>query len=208
MALVIVACHQPNFLPGVSVVEKILQADAVIWLDEVAYSNGGYTNRNRLPDGSWFTIPVSRHGLGTPINRVMIGIGATREWREQAADRLVNAFGAAAIPAAIEIMRPYRRLVALNAAILRVLFTTFDPTIGQHWQSHLIGGSLRDPSERLAAMVAEIGGTVYLSGPSGRKYLNEQPFDDRGIEVRYYEHDGPNPCALSLLTAERGAVAA
>jgi hypothetical protein len=40
---------------------------------------------------------------------------------------------------------------------------------------------------------------VYLSGPSGRKYLSEEPFARRGIRVDYWAHEGPNPCALSLV---------
>lgn len=206
----IVTAHQPNFLPGVSVVEKVLAADAVIWLDQVAYSNGGYTNRNRLPDGTWLTVPVARHPLGTPIDKILVSAACGESWRGALADKLVYAWGASAVPFALEIMRPYRKLVGLNAALLRLMFAVLDPTIWQHWQAHLVSGARRDPSERLAAMVAEVGGDVYLSGPSGRDYLDERPFDERGIEVRYWQHAGENPCALALLTdlTERGAVAA
>ena len=72
-------------------------------------------------------------------------------------------------------------------------------------QSHLAAGRYDDVSEGLAAMTAEVGGTVWLSGPSGRNYLDEAPFAARGIEVRYFEHVGPNPCALELLTSRQAA---
>jgi len=48
-------------------------------------------------------------------------------------------------------------------------------------------------------MTEEIGGTIYLSGPSGKNYLDEIPFKERNIEVRYYEHTGDNYCCLSYL---------
>jgi hypothetical protein len=49
-------------------------------------------------------------------------------------------------------------------------------------------------------MVAEIGGTVWLSGPSGRNYLDERAFVQRGIRVDYFDHDGANPSAIELLS--------
>jgi hypothetical protein len=103
-----------------------------------------------------------------------------------------------------EIRRPYRLLIGLNLALLRLFL---HPSKWQ-FQSHLDGGraevavsedrtELAPISQRLALMVAEIGGTTYLSGPSGRNYLDEAPFLDRGISVRYWHHSGGNPCVLS-----------
>jgi hypothetical protein len=45
-----------------------------------------------------------------------------------------------------------------------------------------------------------LGGDVYLSGPSGKKYLSEEPFHERGIAVEYWSHEGDNPCALSMIS--------
>jgi hypothetical protein len=60
-------------------------------------------------------------------------------------------------------------------------------------------------SVRLAMMVAEIGGTTYLSGPSGRDYLDEAPFRERGLAVEYWSHEGPNPCAVGAIQSARYA---
>lgn len=206
----IVTAHQPNFLPGASVIQKVLASDAVIWLDEVQYSKGGWTNRNRV-GGSWVTVPVDRATDGGAINRVRIAEHAG--WREKAIRTLRQHYGAATqIEEALS--RPYRLLVGLNVALLRLILDNLTPVYnpGPLWafQSHLDGGhavtavaddapALRPISERLALMVAELGGHVYLSGPSGRHYLDETPFAERGIEVSYWRHEGPNPCALELL---------
>lgn len=205
----IVTAHQPNFLPGLSVIEKVEAADAVIWLDTVQYEHDGFSNRNRMPDGSWLTVPVDHTTLFQPCNQVRISEHG--DWRRKHLRTLWQHFGDQALPFMAEIRRPYRLLIGLNLALLTLILERSDTR--WHFQSHLDGGNavvavsddrseLLPISDRLAMMVAELGGTTYLSGPSGRRYLNEQPFRERGLTVDYWDHTGPNPCAL-----ERVAVA-
>ncbi len=201
-----ITAHQPNLLPGLSVLEKVRQADAVVWLDEVQYSHGGWSNRNRMPDGSWLTVPIDRRSDMAPFNRVQIS--EHRGWRIRAARTLHQHYGPAADPLIAEINRPYGLLIGLNLALLRVLLDGSDTA--WHFQSHLDGGRavtavsedravLAPISERLAMMVAEVGGTTYLSGPSGRNYLDERPFHDRGLTVDYFAWAGANPCSAGQL---------
>jgi len=201
----IVTAHQPNYLPGVSVAGKMAAADAVIFLDEVQFSHGGWSNRNRMPDGSWLTVPIERTTDMAVFNRVRIS--ERGGWRRKHCATLRQHYGGVDDVCA-EIMRPYRLLIGLNLALLRILLPDFPPW---HFQSHLDGGravtavsddraELAPISVRLAMMVAELGGTTYLSGPSGRNYLNERPFHERGIKVDYWKHEGPNLCAVSRLS--------
>lgn len=198
----VVTCHQPNFLPGLSVIEKVRLADSVIWLDTAAFSHGGFTNRNRLPDGSWLTVPIDRGTDMAAMNRVRIS--EHDNWRRVHCKALRQQFGPATAPFCDEIQRPYKLLVGLNLACLRIILEGSDTV--WHFQSHLDGGNainmvsedheeLKPISERLALMVAELGGTTYLSGPSGRDYLDETPFRDLGIEVDYFQWAGPNTCS-------------
>lgn len=201
----IVTAHQPNYLPGLSIIRKVEEADAVIWLDEVQYTHGGWTNRNRMPDGSWLTVPIERTTDMAAMNRVRISEHG--DWRRCHVKTLQQHYGGAAYRVSREIMRPYRMLAGLNLACLRILLG--DRT-SWHFQSHLDGGrppiavsmepaDLTVISERLALMVAELGGTTYLSGQTGRNYLDEQPFLDRSIAVEYFHWDKPNNCAVELL---------
>src|SRR5574337_327394 len=204
----IVTAHQPNLLFAASIVSKIRASDAVILLDEVQFTKGGWTNRQKLPDGSWLTVPVERHCAFQPINRVRIGQTA---WRGGVIRDLWRWWPCALTERVIEeVARPYRLLAGLNVAVLRHVLGEFAPDVVWAFQSHLDGGhavgavsddreTLRPISERLAMMVAELGGTTYLSGPSGRAYLSEEPFAARGLAVEYWGHSGPNPCALQLV---------
>lgn len=215
----VVTAHQPNFLPGMSVMTKLRAADAVIWLDDVQYTKGGWTNRNKGPNGDWLTLSVERHCAFKPISQVRLAAG--EEWRYRLAQRIVDAWGTGDVVAAVvdEILRPWGLLVGLNAAILELVCDEWAHECRHIWQSHLDAGhavvavsddteELLPISDRLAMMVAELGGSVYLSGPSGRNYLNEEPFVERGIEVAYWEHPGANPCVLEVLSKVEEAKAA
>lgn len=199
MGELVVTGHQVNLLPGLSVIEKIASADVCVWMDEMQYERHGFVNRNQLADGTTITVPVAEHDTFAPINRVRIG-DPTGRGREKAARTLEHKLGEAAQPFAAEFRRPYRLLVGLNARLLRLLLDTLHIDVEEHYQSHLGAGRYEATSNGLADMVAELGGTVWLSGPSGRNYLDEEPFEERGIEVRYFDwHGGANHSAVELI---------
>ncbi len=206
----IVTAHQPNFLLPASVTSKIEASDAIVWLDTVQYTKGGFTNRQRTSTG-WVTAPVAHGSSFAPINKVRIG-RPQGEWRNHACTQLFAEWPSEVTEkVCAQIKRGYPLLVGLNAAIITTLLGEIGYQGEQHWQSHLDEGhavmavsedafQLEPISVRLARMVEAVGGTSYLSGPSGRNYLDESPFAERGIRVDYWHHDGPNPCVLAHLS--------
>lgn len=195
----IVTAHQVNYLPGLSVVEKAEAADLVVWMDEAQYTKGGYINRNRMPDGSWLTVPVDHMTLSGPINQVMLS--SHGGWRERHQRTIRQHYGHSErvelVCAAISC--PYRSLASLNFACLKIIFGEWG---SWRFQSNLTNGhdTGLSASERLAIMVDELGGDTYLSGPSGTRYLDEEPFRERGITVKFFSWGRPdNPCSLERL---------
>jgi len=210
----IVTAHQLNFLPGLSVIERIRRADVVIWLDAAQYVRHSFVNRNRLSDGAWMTIPVDEHDTYAPINRVKIADPTGRQ-REKIARRLEHELGnETAAPFALELRRPYEMLAGLNYALMQRLFQALDIEVAQTFQSlldplHSVPAWSEDEQEllpvreRFASMAAQLGATLWLSGPS-RHHSEDWRFSARGIRLAYTTHEGPNPCALELLR-ERAA---
>lgn len=205
----VVTAHQTNLLPGLSVMRKVAAADTVIWCDGLEFTRYGWINRNRLADDTPLLIPVDHRDLEQPINRVRIASRPAR-WRRKLAGTLRNRLGTSGEPYAAEIERPYRLLIGLNVALLRLL--CHDLEIRTEWifMSHLDAGTsvpiiadnpedLIPISRRLALMTAEVGGDTFLAGPSARNYLDETPFRKHDIRVHYWHHEGPNPSAISLL---------
>lgn len=178
---------------------KIARADAVIWCDTFQFERHGFTNRNALSDGTPLLVPVAKQAHFGPINRAPVADDS--RWRRKLAATLRQRLGADEY--AREVERPYRLLVGLNMSLLGLLCEDLGVTADWYMASHL-GAAYDDvnASERLARMTAELGGTRYLSGPSGRNYLDERPFHERGISVMYHEHYGPNHTALEPLPAD------
>ena len=205
----IVSAHQINFLPGVSVVERIAKADAVIWLDQAQYVRHSFVNRNRLRDGKWLTVPVDEHDTYAPINQVRIADDTFRA-REKIARTLEYELGReTARPFTRELRRPYKLLAGLNFALIQRLFEALDIQVEHHLQSMLDRGHPipvwsddDDPMvpvrERYAAMAEQLGATIWLTGPS-RHYGEDWRFNAAGIRIETHEHYGPNPSALELL---------
>ena len=219
----VVTAHQPNFLPGMSVISKLRASDLVIWLDQVQYTKGGFTNRNRLPDGRWLTVPVAKHPSFQLIGDVKVGHPhADVDWPDKLCRKIREVWAGDIVEAVCdEIMRPYGLLLGLNQALLELVVPEVASSVRWRWQSMLESGRLEPAplavsdeatelvpiSDRLAMMVAELGGDVYLSGPSGRNYLDETPFMQRGITVTYWSHEGANPCVLDVLSRVEAAAA-
>lgn len=215
----IVTCHQPNLLPGISVVSKIGAADVYVVCDEFQFVRSGFVNRNRLGDGTPLTAPFDRRDLFAPINRVRLADHPVR-WREKLARSLEQRLGEPASCYAAICRQPWRLLVALNVSLLHQLLGDLGIETPWIFQSHLMSGKIWGPlvsdspeelanaSERLAAMTAEVGGDIYLSGSSGRHYLDETPFAERGIQVEFWDHTGPNPSAIELVREHNLAKAA
>ena len=211
-----VTAHQPNFLLGTSVIERIRRADAVIWLDAASYSRHSFVNRNRLSDGDWMTVPVRESDSFAPINRVHIADPTGRS-REKIARKLEHHFGDDAEPFAAELRRKYQLLAGLNIGLIQHLLISLNIEVEQHFQSHLdplhpvpawsqSEADLIPVRERYADMAAQLGATRWLTGP-GRRFGNVPRFTELGIEIETFEWDGPNPSAIEQLKAPIGVAA-
>ena len=61
----IVAIHQPNYIPWLGFFYKIAKSDIFIFLDDVQYTKNSFINRNKIKtsQGSiWLTLPVRNKG--------------------------------------------------------------------------------------------------------------------------------------------------
>jgi len=195
------------------VIERIRRADAVIWLDAAQYVRHSFVNRNRLSDMVWMTVPVDVHDTFAPINRVRIA-DPTHRHREKIARKLELALGEeTARPFAEELRRSYQLLAGLNIALIRHLLDALGISVEQHFQSHLDPlhavpavsddeEELIPVRERYADMAAQLGASVWLSGPS-RQHGEEWRFTSQGIAIETYDHDRPNPSAVELLKGVR-----
>ncbi len=193
----IVTLHQPEHLPWLGFFHKMAQADLYIYVDNVQYRHQYFQNRNRVRGaqaGVWVTVPVlcEQHRYG-PIKDVRID--NSRNWRKTYWGSIAHNyrrhpyFSRYAERLHAIVMAPHERLVDLNYALINVFRQELGITTPTLRASDLEAHGAK--TELIHSVCLRVGASTYLSGPSGADYLDETPFDEAGIAVRYHRFAHP-----------------
>ena len=194
----VVTIHQPEHLPWLGFFSKLDAADLMVSLDVVPFRKNYFQNRNRVlgPDGGahWLTVPVRLDDhLAGQIRLVPIAEDGrwrrkhlrTLEHRYRRHPHFDEVFGRIAPILEDE----WDRVAELNHALIDALKETLGIATPIVRASELdVAGSR---SELLAAICRRVGADVYLSGPSGRDYLDPTPFEAAGIRIAYHDYEHP-----------------
>jgi hypothetical protein len=191
----IVTIHQPNLFPWLGFFDKMMAADLFILLDHVPFTKGGYQNRVKLKGSGgeqWLTVPVVTSGKnGQRTNEVLLN--GNLPWRRDHIRTLEAVYRGT--PHFAEMLPGLKSLYEGNQTTLAEFAI---PGIERIRDLLGIGTPLTkaselgvegSSSELLAGLVEKAGGTVYLSGPSGRNYLDERVFAEKGIRVAYHSFE-------------------
>lgn len=211
----IVAIHQPNYVPWLGYFHKMAAADFFVLLDDVQYTKNSVINRVRVPGPTgprWMTIPVMV-SLGEPINAV---VPARSDWSVRHRDMLRQAYRHAPAFESVwpEIEALYASVPALDlAAVNRHFIEPLAARLASKTRL-LLSSELKTKrasgTARLVGIVDAVApGGVYLSGRGGVNYQDEAAFAAAGISLRYTrfrhpEYAQPNPDfveGLSVLDA-------
>ncbi len=183
----IVSAHQPNFAPWLGFFDKALHSDVLVLLDTVQFIKRGYQNRTQLKGVAgpqWLTVPVitkgrydqatwtsrsTRRPTGRRVHlRTLRGVLAKAPYRDVLLEAVEPIYGREGV----------RRLVDLNVAVIR------EVTLRLGIATRLVLASELDvtgSSTRLMLnLTRAVGGDVYLSGPTGRTYLEPELLRGRG----------------------------
>lgn len=195
-----VAIHQPETLPWLGFMDKLRQCDVFVLLDHVQFSKHGFQNRNRIrtltSDGwSWITVPVLTKGSSLQrICDVRID-GDAYGWRRKHVGLLRQSYRRTPYfdryihPLESFYAREWEQLVDFNVTIIEWLAGCFGLKRLVLRSSELDVSGAR--SELLLAICKRVDATEYLSGISGREYLDVGLFESAGIAVRFQEFYHP-----------------
>jgi hypothetical protein len=194
----ILACHQPNFMPWSGLFFKALVADQFVLLDDVQFPLGGsWVNRNRLKNDQgelWLTVPVWKRGRS--LQRIdAVEVCHDEGWQKKHLLSLEHAYKHA--PYWEEHRGFFRqiygekwqRLLELNLVILGYLSRHIG--IDRPFLLSSTFAVASTGSARLADLCRAVGATAYLTVVSSKKYLNEEVFHCSGIELLYYTFEPP-----------------
>jgi len=196
----IIAIHQPNYLPYLGFFDKMAKSDIFVIYDDAQFNKSDFQHRNRIRiyhGWKWLTVPVEKKRI--PINEVKIRNEVKTwkgvKWSDAHFRDIHDNYKDTPYYSvyADELMRIYKRnyekLVDLNMELIRFLMKAFDIDVKIVFSSDL--GFTSKSTQKLVEIVEALGGDVYLSGPKGKDYLDVSLFGRKGIKVVFQDFKHP-----------------
>ena len=184
----IVAVHQPQYLPWLGYFDKIRRADVFCYLDNVQYKKNDWQNRNRIKTAQgwqWLTVPVHYR---YPQKICEVTINNTVKWKNKHRQALISNYNRAPyFKEFFELLEPvylkdWELLCELNMHLIERLKDALkldqQPTV----KASDFDLS-EDPTDRLIDICQVLKADTYLSGQDGVNYMNMERFEQRGIRV-------------------------
>tara|TARA_B100000315_G_scaffold162007_1_gene150500 strand:+ start:860 stop:1543 length:684 start_codon:yes stop_codon:yes gene_type:complete len=190
----IVTIHQPNYFPYPGFFQKVLLSDIYVILDRAQFEFD-ITNRNKIitPEGSWsrISVPIKKGQKFFDVRNVEIN--NDQPWAEKNWDLICKSYNDSPFFDLYKttlnsiFKKKWNLIFDLNFYTLKKAFEWLDIKTEFILDSELdvTGRS----SEHLLNICKKLGATKYLSGPSGKNYLNEKIFEQSKIKVEYQKYD-------------------
>jgi hypothetical protein len=192
----IVAVHQPQYLPWLGYFAKIDRADVFVLLDTVQFKKNEWQNRNRIKTAAgpqWLTVPVTYQ---FPQRIAAVGVNNRERWQHKQRQALISNYRQAPrwdvlAPLMEEILTPqWEGLAALNIFTVKGLAKILGIETPLYVASELPPFP-EDPDERLIAITRHFGADTYLAGGGGRDYMDLGRYARNGIEVLFQDYRHP-----------------
>src|SRR5579885_646875 len=185
----IVAIHQPHYLPWLRYVQKIALADVFVLLDDVQFTKNGWQNRTRIKNAQgwmYLTVPV-RDACGKAINEVLIN--NQERWRPKHWQALrtnysrtpyFDRYGTLLRPV---YERPWESVCELSIRLLTLRLPALGVLTRLVRSSEL--GVAGTGTARVVDICRRLGATAYLTGDyAATNHLDMAAFAPHGIAVR------------------------
>lgn len=191
----IVAIHQPHYLPWLGYLDKLDKADAFVILDTVQFVRREFQNRNRIrtADGpTWLTVPV-KGDYKAPVQDIAVDNEA--DWGRKHLQALTLNYSRAThfkehLPFFMDTYaKRWERLVPLCLHILSYLKEAFGISTPVHLASEHKASP--EPTARLIDLCKALGADTYLSGAGGSNYMDLSKFEEAHLAVVFQEFAHP-----------------
>lgn len=195
----IVAIHQPNYLPYLGFFDKMMKADVFVIYDDAQFNKGDFQHRNRIRihnGGKWLTVPVSKGEILIKAIKIINEHQKSKphwskiHFREMHANYAKTEYFSTYEEEIRKIYeKNYEKLVDLNMILIKFLMKAFDMDTKIVYASSF--GFKTKSSEKNLDLVEAVGGDVYLSGSMGRDYLDVSLFEKKCIKVEFQDFKHP-----------------
>jgi hypothetical protein len=198
----IVAAHQPHYMPWLGYLDKLAKADLFVLMDDLQFEPQNFQNRQRLKlsEGpAWLTVPLVHGDQADRIcdKRIAPSPCPKQHWQHRHWHTLVinyskaPFFGAYADELHDVYTRPWTSLLALDMHMLGLACRWLDIQTPVIRSSQL--GLSGTKTDRLIDMCHKVGARCYLSGGGGSTgYLDAERIGRSGVGVIWQEFTHPH----------------
>jgi hypothetical protein len=192
----IIAVHQPQYLPWLGYFDKIDRADVFVLLDNVQFKKNEWQNRNRIKTAQgpqWLTVPVLYR---FPQLICEVGINTKERWQHKQRQAILTNYRKASSWSILEFFfeeifaKEWQTIGELNIHVVRELAALLGIATPLHAASELPTFP-EDPDERLIAVTRHFGADTYLAGSGGHGYMDLAKYENAGIQVVFQEYRHP-----------------
>jgi hypothetical protein len=183
----ILSGHQPVYLPGIILFNKIALSDVFMFVGHCQYSPKSWHTRNRIRNGGgeiFLSVPVVKAGrFGQSVNETEID---NQPWKRKHLATIYHTyhrrpFFPEYFPELEELVsRPWTSLGVMNMAIIRAMMCWFEldtPVLDS--ADYGVSGHQTD---MLIGMCRAAGADRYLSNLGSQAYVDEEEMRCNGIE--------------------------
>lgn len=192
-----IAIVQSNYIPWKGYFDLINMVDEFILYDEVQYTKNDWRNRNIIKSVQgvhWLTIPV--HGkISSTIKEITV---ANHNWATKHWKSLISNYSKAPffkeyqslLELAYDECKTLDFLSEINfkfiSLICRILQIKTKLVWSTSYSTEIVSPLAK--TDRLIELCKKAGASHYVSGPLARNYIDEQLFQQNGIELRYIDY--------------------
>lgn len=190
IVMVKVVISQPMYFPWYGHLEQIQQCDVYVFYDDVQFSRG-FFNRVQLKSGDkqrWMTVPLEGGESRKPINQHRPSVSV--DWKSSHISLFHqlyhgHAFYEFANRILESILGPHDSrdsLAGLSESSTKALFDALIDREVLFLRSSALNVRGKG-TERLVNICKEVGGSEYVTGHGAVTYLEENLFDEAGVDV-------------------------
>lgn len=193
-----ITIHQPEYMPWLGFFHKINMADVYVVLDNVQYRRRYFQNRNKIrtkKGWQWVTVPLENENRDELLIKDAVIFNGDSKWKNKNIESVYHNYCKAPYfrwfwdELKDIYSKDYLLLVEFNLTLLKFFFKKLG--IKREIQLASTLNVLGDKGDLILNICKALNAETYISGISGKEYLDLKLFNDAGINVVFQEFHHP-----------------